>query len=241
MIMQNEVNKEQKFINIAKNIEDTLSVIKHTRSKYNINHEIKLLCVSKKQSIEKIIQAYECGQRDFGESYINEAIDKIEALNAKGYTDINWHFIGPIQANKTKYIANYFKLVHSIDREKILKRLNEQRDPLKGPLEVLIEINLSGQEQKSGCTYEQLESLINYAQGLENIKLKGLMGIGTLSDDPNLTDQEFAQLFEVFNKYKKQLKNFDILSLGMSHDLISAIKNGSTMLRIGSSIFGPRG
>lgn len=204
------------------------------------NNDVLLLCVSKTKPIVDIIEAYQSGQRHFGESYINEAVDKINTLKQQGYNDICWHFIGPIQSNKTKLIANNFDIVESVDRAKVLKRLSEQRDPTLGTLDILLQVNISHEDQKSGVAIDQLDELVNYALSLENIRLRGFMGIALDTDNKDIIKQEFMLLKSLFDKYQSKIDNFNILSMGMTHDLAEAIACGSTEIRIGTAIFGPR-
>lgn len=201
---------------------------------------VKLLCVSKTKPQEAIIEAYNCGERLFGESYVNEAVDKIQALKSLGYTDLKWHFIGPLQSNKTRLVAENFDMVESVDRLKVMQRLNLQRPAALGPLDILIEVNISHEEQKSGCVLEELDELINYCKQCQNLRLRGLMGIATDTQDKDLIKEEFATLAKLFTKYAQEFAHFDILSMGMTHDMAEAILLGSTEVRIGTAIFGPR-
>lgn len=226
---------------INDNISHILDMMKLACHNANRNdNDVLLLCVSKTKPIADIIEAYNSGQRHFGESYVNEAVDKVNTLKQQGYNDIVWHFIGPIQSNKTKLIANNFDIVESVDRPKILKRLSEQRDPSLGSLDVLLQVNISNEDQKSGVAVNGLDDLIAYAQSLDNIKLRGLMGIAEDTLDKVVIKEQFMLLKSLFDKYKLKLDNFNILSMGMTHDLAQAIECGSTQIRIGTAIFGPR-
>ncbi len=204
------------------------------------NGSVMLLSVSKTKPKELVVEAYNHGERHFGESYAVEASEKITQLKEEGFNDIVWHFIGPIQKNKTKLIAANFDIVESLDREIIAKRLNEQRPNSLPPMQVLIQVNLSNEDQKSGCAIEDVESLIEAIKDCPKLKIRGFMGVG--KDTPNLDEinAEFAQLKGLFDTYKTKLEDFDILSMGMTHDLELAIKNGSTEVRIGTAIFGAR-
>ena len=203
-------------------------------------NDLTLLCVSKTKPISQIIEAYNAGERHFGESYISEAKDKIPQLKEMGYKDIVWHFIGPIQSNKTKHIAELFDIVESVDRLKIAKRLNDQRPEDLPPLKILIQVNISDEEQKSGCSYADLDKLINEIKNLPRLELCGLMGVAEDTDDKEVIDKSFAKLHETFNSLKQNLPHFAILSIGMTHDMDLAIKEGSTEIRIGTAIFGAR-
>ncbi|MGN0893453.1 MAG: YggS family pyridoxal phosphate-dependent enzyme [Succinivibrio sp.] len=226
---------------INENIVKIREQINQAEKKYNRGKgDVNLLCVSKTKPCEMIISAYLQGERHFGESYAVEASDKIIQLKEQGYNDIVWHFIGPIQKNKTKLIAANFDIVESVDRAIIAKRLSEQRPEGLKPLEVLIQVNISEEDQKSGCSIDEIDELIETIQSCNNLKLRGFMGIAKDTDDQNLINAEFALLKSLFEKYKTKLDNFDILSIGMTHDLDCAVKNGSTQVRIGTAIFGAR-
>lgn len=202
--------------------------------------EITLLCVSKTKPIESILEAYHAGERHFGESYAHEADDKISALKEQGYNDIIWHFIGPVQSNKTKIIASCFDIVESVDRIKIAERLNDHRPDDLPALQVLLQVNISDEDQKSGCTFEDLPALIEFVQQKPRLKLRGLMGIAKETDDKAEIERSFARLNAEFQKYHAQLADFDMLSIGMTHDMEEAVKCSSTEVRIGTAIFGPR-
>ncbi|MGN0915804.1 MAG: YggS family pyridoxal phosphate-dependent enzyme [Succinivibrio sp.] len=205
-----------------------------------LSSDVCLLCVSKTKPEELIKQAYAAGERHFGESYAVEACEKIDHLKEDGYKDIVWHFIGPIQKNKTKLIASHFDIVESVDRQIVAQRLNEQRPEGMNKLDVLIQVNISDESQKSGCSIEDVPALVEYIQSCRNLRLRGFMGIGMDTDDRDLISQEFAQLKGLFDSYKTKIKDFDILSMGMTHDLDLAIANGSNEVRIGTAIFGAR-
>lgn len=202
--------------------------------------EITLVCVSKTKPVEMIKEAYAHGERHFGESYAKEAEQKILQLNEEGYKDIVWHFIGPIQSNKTKIIAEHFDVVESVDRDKILQRLNDQRPDDKGILKVLIQVNISNEEQKQGCEYSELESLIKLASSLPKVEVVGLMGVAKQDADDMELCLSFNDLYEKCMELQKVYPNLKTLSLGMTNDAEIAIGNGSTEIRIGSAIFGER-
>ncbi len=226
--------------NISNNINTILRKIADLKEQYKRDDNINLLCVSKTKPIEAIIEAYDNGQRHFGENYAKEMFDKVELLNAKGYKDIIWHFIGPIQSNKIKLIANSASMVESIDKIKTAIKLNELRDTKLGALDVLIQVNISNEEQKSGCSYEDIDALINEILKLKNLRLRGLMAIGLNTSDEFILKEEFSKFKRVFDLYSSNIKDFNILSLGMTHDMDIAIENGSTEVRIGTAIFGQR-
>lgn len=196
--------------------------------------QVTLLAVSKTKTSQMIEQAYLSGQRAFGESYIQEAVEKINQLLQ--FTDITWHFIGPIQSNKTKLIAENFSWVHSIDRIKVAKRLNDHRSSKDTPLNVCLQVNISGEESKSGVTLDELNDLVNVIRECEHLILRGLMAI----PEKDASTQSFETMQQLFNELKKTHPSVDTLSMGMSGDLSTAISAGSTMVRVGSAIFGAR-
>ena len=182
-------------------------------------------------------QAYNAGLHDFGESYLQEALQKIDTLSG---LDICWHFIGPVQSNKTRDIANHFQWVHSVDRLKIARRLNEQRAPELGPLNVCLQINISNEPSKSGINLDELPQLAKGVSKLSNIKLRGLMAIPTKTDDLAQQRYVFKQLRHAMTELNNSGHSMDTLSMGMSNDIEAAIAEGSTILRIGTAIFGKR-
>ncbi|RPA46583.1 YggS family pyridoxal phosphate-dependent enzyme [Shewanella vesiculosa] len=201
--------------------------------------EISLLAVSKTKPISDIIAAYQAGQRLFGENYVQEGETKITALQAD-YPDIEWHFIGPLQSNKSKIVAEHFDWMHTLSRDKIAQRLHEQRPNNKPPLNVCIQVNISQEESKSGVNAEDIATLALTINSLSQLTLRGLMAIPTATNDEQIQQQEFAQLKQLFDQLKQQYPSVDTLSMGMSNDMDIAIANGSTMVRIGSAIFGER-
>ena len=200
---------------------------------------IQLLAVSKTQPIDQILAAIEVGQLAFGESYVQEAIPKIEAL-ATARDDIEWHFIGPIQANKTMAIAQHFSWVHSIDRLKIAQRLSAQRPAHLPELNLCIQVNISGEASKSGVHSQALPELVQAIRGLDGLCLRGLMTIPAPSTDPQAQRRPFAELRELMLSLNTQGANLDTLSMGMSQDLEAAVAEGATIVRVGTDIFGPR-
>jgi pyridoxal phosphate enzyme (YggS family) len=197
-------------------------------------NDVTLLAVSKTKPKELIEQAYDAGQRAFGESYAQEAIEKIALLQDK--VDISWHFIGPIQSNKTKQIATNFSWVHSIDRAKVANRLNEHRSGQDTPLNVCLQVNISGENTKSGVLLAELPALIANVAQCENLCLRGIMAI----PEKNAPQDSFIAMQALFEQLKLQYPTIDTLSMGMSGDMNDAINYGSTMVRVGSAIFGQR-
>lgn len=225
-------------------IADRLAIAQHRIAQAaqkcaRLPNSIRLLAVSKTKPIEDIIAAYHAGQRYFGENYVQEGMAKIIELQGN-YPDIEWHFIGPLQSNKTNIVAQYFDWMHTVSRDKIAIRLNEQRPISMAPLNVCIQINISGEESKSGIDAEQMLPLAQLIAQLPNLTLRGLMAIPTATENPALQEQEFTKLNALFEELKHHYPDVDTLSMGMSNDLDTAIACGSTMVRIGSAIFGER-
>lgn len=200
--------------------------------------EITLLAVSKTRPQEALRTAYEQGQRHFGENYLQEGLDKVEAL--ADLQDICWHFIGPLQSNKTRPVAEHFDWVHSVDRLKIARRLSEQRPEGKAPLNLCLQVNISREESKAGCLPEEVATLAREIDALPGVTLRGLMAIPKATDDAAEQRDAFAQMQTLFNTLKAELPSLDTLSMGMSGDMAAAIAEGATIVRIGTAVFGPR-
>ena len=225
---------------ISDNLSHVHAQIERAASSSGATQQVKLLCVTKTKPEEMVEEAYKCGERLFGESYADEASEKIEHLREKGYKDIVWHFIGPIQKNKTRLIAEHFDVVESVDRPIIAERLSEQRPEGMKPLEVMIEVNISGEEQKSGCAPEDVATLAALIASKKNLSLTGLMGVAKDTADKEEIDASFKHLRAVFDELKKSYPSLSVLSMGMTHDMDIAIADGSTEVRIGTAIFGAR-
>ena len=198
---------------------------------------IELLAVSKTFPAEAVREAYQAGQRRFGENYLQEGVDKIAALRD---LQIEWHFIGPIQSNKTRPIAEHFDWVHGIERLKIAERLSEQRPSGLPPLQVCLQVNVGGEASKSGVSPEQAEELARGIAALPRLRLRGLMAIPAPTDDVAEQRAAFAQLRALFERLNQQGLQLDTLSIGMSHDFPAAIAEGATVVRVGTAIFGNR-
>ncbi|WP_018608291.1 YggS family pyridoxal phosphate-dependent enzyme [Uliginosibacterium gangwonense] len=199
---------------------------------------VTLLAVSKTCSADAIREAAAAGQRDFGENYLQEALDKIEALVD---LDLVWHFIGPIQSNKTRPIASHFQWVHAVDRLKVAQRLSEQRDAALPDLNICLQVNVSGEDSKSGVAPEELPALASAVARLPHLRLRGLMCIPEPTPDEALLAQRFGLLRTLRDQLQHTLNlELDTLSMGMSADMAQAIAAGSTMVRIGTAIFGSR-
>ena len=204
------------------------------------SEEITLLAVSKTKPASAIAEAIAAGHRAFGENYVQEGVDKIRAFRERGNTDLQWHFIGPLQSNKSRLVAEHFDWCHTIDRLRIATRLSDQR-PMEMPaLNVLIQINISDENSKSGITLSELDALAADVAALPRLTLRGLMAIPAPTDDFSQQRQAFAQLREVFEQLNRDGLALDTLSTGMSHDLEAAIAEGASMVRVGSAIFGER-
>lgn len=226
-------------MNLAKNINTIRQKILQTEKLAGREPDsVLLLAVSKQHSADMIAKAYDLGIHDFAESYYQEALPKVQQLQQYGMT---WHFIGPIQSNKTKGIATHFDWVHSINRAKIALALNEHRPTSKPPLEVCIQVNIAPEPSKSGIAPEQAEELACLISQLPQLKLRGLMTIAPI-------DKSFEELYELFIQLKqlqitlndKLALSMDTLSMGMSNDIVPAIKAGATIVRIGRALFGER-
>jgi pyridoxal phosphate enzyme (YggS family) len=211
---------------------------------------VALLAVSKTFDAGAVLALADCGQRDFGENYVQEALAKRTEvgdrwpLRPAGRPDQLdppvWHFIGPLQSNKTRPIAESFDWVHSVDREKVACRLSEQRPASLAPLQVCIQVDVSGEATKSGCAPEDVPALARLIAGLPGLRLRGLMAIPAPTDDPVLQRVQFARVREVFERLLAEGLPVDTLSMGMSADLEAAIAEGATIVRVGTAVFGER-
>jgi pyridoxal phosphate enzyme (YggS family) len=200
-------------------------------------NSVLLLAVSKTRTPDEITAAFNCGQTCFGESYLQEALSKIEHLKDKA---IEWHFIGKVQSNKTKSIAENFDWVHSIDKLKHAQRLNEQRPDSKAPLNICLQINIDNEETKGGIKPEEAADLIQQICKLSRLRLQGLMALPTPAQDLEAQRIPFRKLRELRDQLATDSLPLETLSMGMSGDIEAAIAEGSTMVRVGTAIFGPR-
>ncbi|MDD2701730.1 MAG: YggS family pyridoxal phosphate-dependent enzyme [Sideroxydans sp.] len=198
---------------------------------------VHLLAVSKTFSAAAVREAYQAGQTAFGENYLQEALDKIGALHD---LPLEWHFIGPIQSNKTRPVAEHFAWVHGVDRLKIAERLSAQRPAAMPPLNICLQVNVSGEASKSGVAPEAVLQLAMDVARLPRLKLRGLMAIPAPTDDPARQRAPFVQMRELLETMNAQGMRLDTLSMGMSHDFAVAIQEGATIVRIGTAIFGAR-
>jgi hypothetical protein len=198
---------------------------------------VRLLAVSKTFPAAAVREAYRAGQTAFGENYLQEALDKIGALRE---LPLEWHFIGPVQSNKTRAIAEHFDWVHGVDRLKVAERLSAQRPASLPPLNICLQVNVSGEASKSGVTPDDVAQLAGEVVRLPRLQLRGLMAIPAPTDDPVRQRAPFARMRELFAALKAQGMQLDTLSMGMSHDFAVAIQEGATIVRVGTAIFGAR-
>jgi PLP dependent protein len=219
---------------ISKIQEATLACDRHLGS-------VQLLAVSKTFPAEAVLSVAECGQIAFGENYVQEAVEKIAVCSARRPDlSLEWHFIGPIQSNKTKPIAENFAWVHSIEREKIAIRLNEQRPAHLKALNVCIQVNVSGEASKSGCNIDEVLGIAQTISELPKLRLRGIMVIPEATENVAELTAQFTKAREALEALQKLGFDVDTLSMGMSSDLALAIAQGSTIVRIGSALFGKR-
>ena len=202
---------------------------------------VKLLAVSKTKPVEAILAAYHAGQTAFGENYVQEGIEKIQYFEQQNI-QLEWHFIGSLQSNKTKLVAEHFDWMQTLDRLKTAERLNQQRPLHKAPLNVLIQINISNEDSKGGISAEEMSDFAKQLKNLPHLRLRGLMAIPAATENEQDQMQVFRQMELLFRRLQQEFPSdqIDTLSMGMSDDMASAIKCGSTMVRIGTAIFGKR-
>jgi pyridoxal phosphate enzyme (YggS family) len=204
-------------------------------------NDVQLLAVSKTFPAQAVLDAMAAGQLAFGENYLQEALDKIASVaQAQPDAAVEWHFIGPIQSNKTRPIAASFAWVHTVERLKIAQRLSEQRPPELGPLNICLQVNISGEASKSGASPEELPALAREVAQLPNLRLRGLMAIPEPTTDVAEQRAAFARVRALFDALRAEGLELDTLSMGMSGDLAPAIAEGATIVRVGSAIFGKR-
>ena len=201
-----------------------------------IPESVELVAVSKTKSNEEIMEAYDIGHRVFGENKVQDMTAKNESLPK----DIQWHMIGHVQTNKVKYMAPYVDLIHGVDSFKLLKEVNKQAAKNERTISCLLQIHIAEEATKFGLSPDQCKEVVIQAEALENITIKGLMGMATFTDNVSQIEREFKTLKELYEYLKSDNKDFDILSMGMSGDYEIAIKEGSNMIRVGSKIFGER-
>jgi len=196
---------------------------------------VQLLAVSKTHPSESLREMYQAGQRAFGENYLQEALEKIGTLND---LDIEWHFIGHVQRNKTKHLAANFAWVHGVDRLIIAERLSSQREAAQAPLNICLQVNIDAQDTKDGCRPSEVAELVQKISQLPHLKLRGLMVIPAPHNSQAFANAK--QLFDIVKKEHAHPEDWDTLSMGMSGDMVEAIAAGSTMVRVGTALFGAR-
>jgi pyridoxal phosphate enzyme (YggS family) len=198
---------------------------------------VRLLAVSKQQPVAAVAAAADAGQREFGENYTREGVAKVEALRDRGLT---WHFIGQLQANKSREVAEHFQWAHTVDRERIATRLDAQRPHHAGPLDVLLQVRLEDEPGKGGAEPRDLPRLAEFVAGLPRLRLRGLMCIPPPADDEAAQRRPFARLRGLLEDLNRRGHSLDTLSMGMSGDLEAAVLEGATLVRVGTAVFGPR-
>jgi pyridoxal phosphate enzyme (YggS family) len=206
--------------------------------KTELPEDVTLVAISKTKPTEDLLEAYEAGQRHFGENKIQEMTDKWEELPK----DIKWHMVGHVQRNKVKYMAPYVFLIHAVDSLKLLKEINKEADKNDRSIDCLLQIKIAEEDSKYGISAEEAKEILDSEKfkSLDRVKVKGLMGMATFTDDETQVKKEFEHLKSVFNDFKETYSNMNILSMGMSGDYKIALDCGSNMVRIGSDIFGER-
>jgi hypothetical protein len=202
--------------------------------KNEIDKKVKIVVVSKTRSEKEILDIYKKGHKNFGENKVQEILEKYEKLPK----DIRWHFIGHLQTNKVKYLIPFISLIHSVDSLKLLKEINKKAKAKNKVIDCLVQVKIANEDSKYGFNITEVSDVLNYAAELENVSIKGLMGMATNTNNNNLIDKEFKLLNTEFKKYKSG--DFYVLSMGMSNDYKLAISNESNMIRLGSIIFGRR-
>ena len=223
---------------ISANLQAVITRIEDAARQFGRNPDgISLLAVSKTWPASDVREAALAGQKLFGENYVQEGIDKARSLESLG---LEWHFIGPLQSNKTRPVAETFDWVHAVDRLKIAERLSEQRPENLPALQVCIQVNVSGEQTKSGVSLDETAALAHRVAALPRIRLRGLMAIPEPVEDFAEQRIAFRRLREAFEQLNKEGLSLDTLSMGMSHDLEAAIAEGATMVRVGTAIFGER-
>lgn len=229
----------EKIANNLTNVREQLQSLTEASSHKS---SVQLLAVSKKHAPEAVIAAIDAGQKHFGENYVQEAVEKITQLKSASYTDVQWHFIGPVQSNKTKDIAQHFDWVQSVEREKIARRLNQQRADTAPPLNVLLQVNIDDDDNKSGLNPEDVDALADYIRrNCPKLKLRGLMTILKANTAPETRQNSFRKMHQLYQSLQHTYgESIDTLSMGMSGDMRQAVHEGATMVRIGTAIFGER-
>lgn len=229
---------------IAQNLQEVLAnIVASEHEAQRAAGSVQLLAVSKTFGPEDVLQAVQAGQLAFGENYLQEALDKIRALASATPTPdqaLEWHFIGPIQSNKTRPIAEHFDWVHTVEREKIAQRLSDQRPDGLSPLNICLQVNISGEASKSGAAPDEILALARAVAGMPRLRLRGLMAIPEPETDFTAQRAAFARVRAIYDTLRAQGLALDTLSMGMSADMRAAVLEGATIVRVGSAIFGAR-
>ncbi|AIZ79564.1 YggS family pyridoxal phosphate-dependent enzyme [Actinobacillus equuli] len=224
-------------MSISQNLSQINQQIQQISQQFNRTN-VRLLAVSKTKPVEAIEEAITAGQTAFGENYVQEGVEKIAYFAQQ--PNLEWHFIGPLQSNKTRLVAENFDWIQTVDRLKIAERLNAQRPENKAPLNVLIQINISDEASKSGIQPEEVDELAKAISQLPNLRLRGLMAIPKPESEAEQQKIALRKMQQLFDRLQAEFEGIDTLSMGMSDDMQSAIECGSTMVRIGTAIFGAR-
>lgn len=224
-------------MSISENLSRIQQQIKQISAEYQ-RENVRLLAVSKTKPVQAIEEAIRADQCAFGENYVQEGVEKIAYFS--GNKSLEWHFIGPLQSNKSRLVAEHFDWIQTVDRFKIAERLNDQRPEHLPPLNVLIQINISDESSKSGIQPEEMFSLAEKISQFPRLKLRGLMAIPKPESEPEQQKISLRKMKDLFNRLQQRFESVDTLSMGMSDDMASAIECGSTMVRIGTAIFGER-
>ena len=224
-------------MSISENLSRIQQQIEQISAEYQ-RENVRLLAVSKTKPVQAIEEAIRADQCAFGENYVQEGVEKIAYFS--GNKSLEWHFIGPLQSNKSRLVAEHFDWIQTVDRFKIAERLNDQRPEHLPPLNVLIQINISDESSKSGIQPEEMFSLAEKISQFPRLKLRGLMAIPKPENEPEQQKIALRKMKDLFNRLQQQFESVDTLSMGMSDDMASAIECGSTMVRIGTAIFGER-
>ena len=223
---------------ISQNIKNMVHTVTKLEQQYQrAPGSVSLLAVSKTRPATDILQAVEAGQHQFGESYLQEALDKIEALQGR---ELSWHFIGPVQSNKTRPIATHFDWAHSVERVKIAQRLSDQRPEQMPPLNICLQVNVSQDPNKAGCQPDEALALADAVASLPNLALRGLMTIPARTDTFEQQRKPFRALRQLLEQLQQAGHPLDTLSMGMTGDMEAAIAEGATIIRVGTGIFGNR-
>lgn len=232
-------NVIEQIMTIQNNISDVKARIEQAAKEcHRSSQDITLLAVSKTKPCEAILDAIEAGQRQFGENYVQEGVEKIQFFADR--QDLVWHFIGPLQSNKSRLVAEHFDWFHTLDRTKIAQRLNDQRPSDKAQLNVLIQINISDENSKSGIQIAQLDELAQQVSQMPNLILRGLMTIPAPETNYEHQCEAFRKMEQAYKHLQMHYSSVDTLSMGMTDDMAAAIHCGSTLVRIGTAIFGAR-